>query len=328
MSSSSHAEVESRPDRLAILLPVFDDWESLRTLLRQVDDAVGSAGLQPDIVVVDDGSAKECPGDIAWGTRALGVVRTVRLRRNVGHQRAIAIGLALLAERDSHATIAIMDADGEDRPEDLLVLLDRLRREGGVKVVFAERLRRTESVVFRALYHAYRLIHVVLTGVRVRVGNFSVMSADAAAALVAMPELWNHYAAAVFRSRLPYASVPAPRGTRLHGRSKMNFVSLVAHGLSAMSVFSETIGVRLMVAALALTLASAASLGVLLAVDPSASPRAALWSLVFLVLSSQALVASVFFVFAILASRSATGFLPVRDHRFYVLRERVQGKAP
>lgn len=328
MSSRSPAEVESRPDRLAILLPVFDDWESLRALLRQVDDAVGSAGLQADVVVVDDGSTEECPSDIASGVRALEVVRTARLRRNVGHQRAIAIGLALLADRDTHAMIAIMDADGEDRPGDLLLLIDQLRRDRGVKVVFAERLRRSEGVVFKAFYHAYRLVHLVLTGVRVRVGNFSVMSADAVAALVAMPELWNHYAAAVFRSRLPCASVPAPRGARLHGRSKMDFVSLVAHGLSAMSVFGETIGVRLMVGALVLFLASAGALGVSLALDPSARPRATLWSLVFLILSFQALVASVFFVFAILASRSATGFLPLRDYRFYVLRERILRKAP
>jgi len=328
LSPSLPVEAESRSGHLAILLPVFDDWESLKALLRHVDDAVGSAGLLADIIVIDDGSVDECPDDIAHGVRALRAVHAVRLRRNVGHQRAIAIGLALLAQRGSHATIAIMDADGEDRPEDLILLLDRLRRDRRAKVVFAERLRRTEGVAFTVLYHAYRLLHLVLTGVRVRVGNFSALSAEAAAALVAMPELWNHYAAAVFRSRLPYASVPTPRGVRICGRPKMDFVSLVAHGLSAMSVFGETVGVRLMVGALALTLASAGGLGVSLAVGPALPARGALWSSVFLVFSFQALVASVFFAFGILASRSATGFLPVRDYRFYVLRERILREAP
>ena len=275
--------------------------------------------------MIDDGSPVECPDDLVRDVRALGSVRAVRLRRNVGHQRAIAIGLALLAESGAHATVAIMDADGEDRAEDLPLLLDRLRRDRGVEVVFAERLRRTESVAFRLLYHAYRAVHLALTGVRVRVGNFSVLSARAVAALVAMPELWNHYAAAVFRSRLPYTSVPTVRGARLHGTSKMHFVSLVAHGLSAMSVFGETVGVRLMVSSLALTLASALAFALTLAGGPS-SPAA--WSVVFLVLSSQALVASVFFAFAILASRSGTGFLPVRDHRFFVLGERILRDAP
>jgi len=304
---------------------VFDDWEALQALLPQVDDVVRSLGRPVDVVVIDDGSTRECPDDLARDLHAVGSVRVVRLRRNVGHQRAIAIGLALLAESGAHATVAIMDADGEDRAQDLPRLLDRIRRDPSVEVVFAERLRRTESVAFRLLYHAYRAIHLALTGVRVRVGNFSVLSARAVAALVAMPELWNHYAAAVFRSRLSYASVPTERGTRLHGTSKMHFVSLVAHGLSAMSVFGETVGVRLMVGSLALTLASALAFGFSLAGGP-AGP--AVWSVVFLVLSSQALVASVFFAFAILASRSGTGFLPVRDHRFFVLRERVLRDAP
>ncbi len=307
---------------------MFEDWEALGALLPRVDAVAGSLRVPVDVFVVDDGSPRECPDGLGRDLRALASVRAVRLRRNVGHQRAIAIGLALLAEGGAHATIAIMDADGEDRAEDLPLLLERLLRDPSVEVVFAERLRRTESLAFRLLYHAYRAIHLALTGVRVRVGNFSVLSARAVAALVAMPELWNHYAAAVFRSRLPYASVPTARGERLHGKSKMSFVSLVAHGLSAMSVFGETVGVRLLVASLALTLASACAFGLSLAAGPSGPAGAALWSVVFLVLSAQALVASAFFAFAILASRSGTGFLPIRDHRFFVLRERILRDAP
>ena len=102
---------------------------------------------------------------------------------------------------------------------------------------------------------------------------------------------------------------------------------LVAHGLSAMSVFGETVGVRLMVGSLAVTLASAVAFAVS---SPAASglPNATLWGIVLLVLSFQALVASLFFVFGILASRSVTGFLPIRDHRFFVLRERILREAP
>jgi polyisoprenyl-phosphate glycosyltransferase len=302
---------------------VFEDWEALGALLPRLDAVAGSLQVPVDVFVVDDGSPHACPDDLGRALQALASVRVVRLRRNVGHQRAIAIGLAVLAERGGHATIAIMDADGEDRADDLPRLVERLRRDPSVEVVFAERLRRTESVVFRALYHAYRAVHLALTGVRVRVGNFSVLTARAVAALVAMPELWNHYAAAVFRSRLPYASVPTARGNRLHGESKMSFVSLAAHGLSAMSVFGETVGVRLLVASLVLTVASAIAFGLSLAAGPSGPLGAAQWSVVFLVLSAQALVASAFFAFAILASRSGTGFLPIRDHRYFVLGERV-----
>src|SRR5438128_9366117 len=66
------------------------------------------------------------------------------------------------------------------------------------------------------------------------------------AALVTMPGLWNHYAAAIFQARLPRQLAPTVRGQRYSGKSKMNFVALVIHGLQAISVFIEVVAVRLL----------------------------------------------------------------------------------
>jgi polyisoprenyl-phosphate glycosyltransferase len=70
--------------------------------------------------------------------------------------------------------------------------------------------------------------------------------------LVVVSELWNHYAAAALKARLPYVTVPTHRAGRLSGRSRMNFIGLVTHGLGALSVESETIGVRMLVVSLVL----------------------------------------------------------------------------
>src|SRR5262249_34330459 len=126
--------------------------------------------------------------------------------------------------------------------------------------VFAERMKRSESLVFRFFYYLYRHLHFLLTSVRVRVGNFSAIPRQRLESLVAVSELWNHYAAAVFHSRQPYCSIPTQRAHRLSGRSSMNFVSLVAHGLSAISVYREVIGVRLLVLAICLALVAVAGL--------------------------------------------------------------------
>ena len=99
---------------------------------------------------------------------------------------------------------------------------------------------------------AYRFVHLLLTGERVRVGNFSVIPRDLLRRLVAVSDLWNHYAAAVFHARIPYTTIPTTRGTRYAGASQMNFVALVTHGLSAMSVFGDRIGVRLLIVTCAL----------------------------------------------------------------------------
>jgi polyisoprenyl-phosphate glycosyltransferase len=143
-------------------------------------------------------------------------------------------------------------------------LVAQLQRDKATAIVFAERRRRSEGLLFTILYHTYRLMHKVLTGVSVRVGNFSAVPRHLLSSIVAVSELWNHYAAAVVKARLPYTTIPTRRGTRLHGRSSMRFVSLVTHGLSAMSVFGDAIGVRLLIASLAFGVLGALGLMVIL----------------------------------------------------------------
>jgi len=82
------------------------------------------------------------------------------------------------------------------------------------------------------------------------------------ARLMGVPDLWNHYAASVYRARLPRTLVPLPRGRRLAGESKMNFVSLLIHGLSAMSVFSDQVSARLLTAAVSFAVIAIALMGV------------------------------------------------------------------
>src|SRR5204862_5717619 len=107
--------------------------------------------------------------------------------------------------------------------------------------VFVERGRRIESLAFKAYYQIYRFFHFLLTGRGIRFGNFSLMPTEHLASIVAFPELWNHYAAAVHKSRLAYSTVRGDRGSRLRGESRMNFVSLVIHGLSSLLASYEVV---------------------------------------------------------------------------------------
>ena len=239
---------------LVVLLPVFNDWAALGKLLGGLDRALASSRIEADVLVVNDGSTEPFdPSAISGDLRSIARVEVLHLRRNLGHQRAIAIGLAFIeAERPECRAVVLMDSDGEDAPEDVPRLLARYEQEGRRKIVFAERTKRSESSLFRFFYLLYRVAHRILTGHWVRVGNFSVIPRERLSCLVATSELWNHYAAAAFTSRQPYATVPTRRANRLDGRSKMNFVALVIHGLSAISVYSDAIGVRLLIATLAM----------------------------------------------------------------------------
>jgi len=306
-----------------IALPVFDDWAALLRLVPLIDAALQSDALRAPLLVIDDASSQ--PPPIALGTGsydAIDGITILSLRRNLGHQRAIAIGLAHIEKHVPCDAVVLMDADGEDDPADIPRLIDRYRRECGSSVVFAERRRRVESVVFRAGYLGYRALHRLLTGQSVRVGNFSVIPRARLGALVVVSELWNHYSAAVFRSRQPCVMVPTARAARLAGRSHMNLVSLVVHGMSAISVYGDVVFVRLVVFASMRALLAMLGLGVVAGVRLWTEVPIPGWAtiasglLVLMLLQALMFIASLTFLG--LSSRQQAPFVPIRDFEFYV----------
>lgn len=314
---------ESDHQSPCIVVPVYNDWTALDVLLPLLDDALRSAGLRARLLIVDDGST--ALQHIEWSERRFQAVESVdilELRRNLGHQRAIAVGLAYLEAHIPTQTIVIMDGDGEDTPTDVPKLLERYEAGNRQSIVFAERRRRSESVTFRALYALYRCLHLLLTGHRVRVGNFSVLPRHLLYRLVVVSELWSHYAAAVFKARLPHVAVPTTRAKRLGGRSSMSYVSLVVHGMSAISVYSDVVGVRALVASLALALLSAAAITVVFVVRVFTTLAIPGWATlttgILLVILLQVTIVSLLFSFTILANRQGFLFVPTRDYGHFV----------
>jgi polyisoprenyl-phosphate glycosyltransferase len=306
-----------------VLMPLRDDWSSAAELIRRLDKAICSDSCSMEILLVDDGSVQRCDrNDFQISFSVVRAIRTLRLRRNLGHQRSIAIGLVHIQETASCDAVVVMDADGEDTPEGVAELLRAYSDTYSAKAIFAERSRRSESVVFRALYHLYKFLHRCLTGISVRVGNFSILPFPYLNTLVVMSELWNHYAAAVFRSKLPFAMIPIPRGTRIAGNSSMNFVALVSHGLGAISVFGGVVGVRLLIGSLVGSLLAVLGM-VLVAIIRLFTDRAipgwatyATGILAIIVIQLIAIATS--FTFLVLSNRTNLGFVPLRDYSLFV----------
>ena len=230
-----------RPETsLVVLIPVLDDWKALSLMLPRLAEQAAALGVPVGLLVVDDGSVEAGGPGVVPADPRFAWVRVLRLRRNLGHQRAIAVGLCHIEEHIPCEGVVVMDGDGEDRPEDVSRLVAAMGAERNTRIVFGERQRRVERLTFRIFYVLYRLLHWVLTGRGVRVGNFSAIPRVQLESLVVVSELWVHYAAAVLRSRQPWSAIPVSRDRRLDGRSRMNFVALVVHGLSAISVYTRS----------------------------------------------------------------------------------------
>lgn len=240
--------------KLVVVTPVYEDRVASSQLFVELKKVFGDDLY---VVVVDDGSVRE-PVEPA-SLLAAGVAGDiVRLRRNVGHQRAIAIGLDHVAEKLlPHQRVVVMDSDGEDVPGTVPQLLAQLENEQ-VDIVVSQRKSRVETFKFKAFYELYKRLFGALTGRRISFGNFMALKPAAVKRLVAMQELSIHVAGAVLASKLRVQSCPLDRGPRYAGQSKMNFVGLALHGFKGLMVFAEDVMVRVgiacaLIAALAVT---------------------------------------------------------------------------
>jgi glycosyltransferase involved in cell wall biosynthesis len=244
---------------LVVVTPVYEDLDAARLLFRELAAALPAGS---SLVVVDDGSVREPMHATELAAAGLrGVV--LRLRRNVGHQRAIAIGLNYAASELPPTDVVVMDADGEDVPASISDLAAAAAPDN-VDLAVARRRGRSESLAFRSFYLLYKLLFLLATGRPIAFGNFMLLKPNALARVVAMPELWIHAAACVLNSRLRIVACPLDRGRRYAGNSRMNFVSLALHGFKALMVFAEDVLVRVGIACA--LVAALSVLGVVIAI--------------------------------------------------------------
>jgi len=241
--------------RLVIVTPIYEDQTAALKLFQELRQTLKEDFL---VVAVDDGSIRE-PVEPEWlqSQQLQGCV--VRLIRNLGHQRAIAVGLSYAAEHFKPAVVVVMDSDGEDAPASIKLLMERLDSEA-VDVVVAQRKSRVETATFKAFYRIYAIMFTVLTGRAISFGNFMAIKGHVMQRLVSMPELWIHLAGCVLASKVRIAHEPIDRGARYAGQSKMNFISLALHGFHGLMVFAEDVLVRVGIFCTVLAVASLAAI--------------------------------------------------------------------
>lgn len=252
------------PD-LYILIPVYNDYTSLFVLAGRIQEVLEREALRAVLVIADDGSAELPPwpeNGRAWSR--LSRIQQVVLKRNVGHQSAIAIGLYHLSLLSPECPVIVMDGDGEDDPAYIPDLFQKYRETRAI--VFCRRARRSESVFFRLFYLLYKLIFHLATGRSISFGNFSLLPARHLPRLISYPELWWHFAATIIKAGMPYTSIATRRRKRIAGRPAMNLYSLITHAIKSMMVFGEIVIARFLFFSVLVILFSLAAIGAVIAI--------------------------------------------------------------
>lgn len=298
---------------LALLCPVYNDWQSLAVLISHLDSVLEKSALKVSLLVVDDGSTVELDLALIPQVSNIHRIECLSLLTNLGHQRAIAVGLCEIERRNSFDAVIVMDSDGEDRPEDILSLL-KAHQERPKAIVVAQRVARSEGKSFKFFYFFYKNLFQFLTGQAIDFGNFCLIPASQLRHINAMTETWNHLAASIVRSRIPLIRVPTSRAKRYAGTSSMNFIALVLHGFGGMSVFIDIFLARLLVILISLGgLTLLIGLFVILAkvTHPGLVPQWINYALAFgVILLSQIFTFALVTIFMVLAQRGSQKLPP------------------
>jgi polyisoprenyl-phosphate glycosyltransferase len=229
-------------NKIKILIPVYNDWQSVFKLLEDINSQVSTLNGEFSIIIVNDAST-EYRVEFSVNINNLKSVEIINMKENKGHARCNAAGLKYINEKEDFDYVIPMDGDGEDRPEELSLLIKKIK-DCPDEVVTANRVKRSEGFIFKFCYLAHKYLTLVFTGQTIKYGNYTCLPKSAVNAMIKEPATWSSFSGSLAKTVKDKKSIPSERGTRYFGPSKMSFINLLKHSLSIIAVFKTTLLIR------------------------------------------------------------------------------------
>jgi len=236
--------------QLKILLTAYNDWNSLYLVAEKIHDTFKNTEWKDyELLIVNDGSIEKIDKNKDLKSK----YTLINLLNNQGNQKAISIGLKYCAnvEKD-FKYLAILDSDGEDKPEDIPRLLKACELNNQTKIIFAKRTRRNDGLLFNFFYKIYKFIFRNLTRHELDFGNFSCVPENLLKRITALDTLQTHYSGSVIKAKIPMAKIDCEKGKRLFGSSTMGLSRKLHHSIMSLSLFIEEIAVKSFFSSLAI----------------------------------------------------------------------------
>ena len=228
--------------KIKILIPIYNDWQSVSKLLDGINNLSLSQEFQISVIIVNDASNHDRQ-HMDKNLENVHSVKILNIKINQGHARCIATGLKYIYEKEEFDYIIPMDGDGEDRPEEISDFLDQIRNTNG-KPIVGERIKRSENLLFKICYQLHKLITFTFTGNTIKFGNYSCLPKTTVKKMINEKATWNSFSGALTKVENDLISIPSTRGNRYFGPSKMSFYNLIKHSLSIISVFRKIFLIR------------------------------------------------------------------------------------
>ena len=148
--------------KFIILIPVYNDWKSLSKLLKEIDLQIINWDSEVSVLIINDKSTDK-KIDIIFNFKKIKLIKIINMKKNQGHGRCLATGLKFIVEKENFDYVIPMDADGEDRPEELSLLFEKSKKNPN-KVITANRIRRSEGPLFKLCYFLHKNLTFFFTG--------------------------------------------------------------------------------------------------------------------------------------------------------------------
>ena len=225
-----------------ILVPIYNDRESLKTLIDNINEEIKGLNVEISIVIINDASSQQII-DNYENTENINSIEIINMKQNRGHARCIASGLKYIFEKKEFDYVIPMDGDGEDRPEEIKNFIE-LSKEAGDRSIVGERVKRSEGLFFKFCYQFHKYLTLAFTGQSIKFGNFSCLSKITIAKMLQEKATWSSFSGSLKKVEKNLITTPSMRGMRYFGPSQMSFFNLLKHSLSIISVFRKTVLIR------------------------------------------------------------------------------------
>ena len=228
--------------KYVVLIPIYNDRESLKLLIENINHEIKDLNHEISIVVINDASSQQIIDNYP-NIENISSLEIINMKENRGHARCIASGLKYIFEKKDFDFVIPMDGDGEDRPEEIKNFI-QLSEQSGEKSITGERVKRSEGLFFQVCYQFHKFLTLAFTGQSIKFGNFTCLSKSTVKKMLEEKATWNSFSGSLKKVEKDLISTPSIRGKRYFGPSQMSFFNLLKHSLSIISVFRKTVLIR------------------------------------------------------------------------------------